>query len=157
MDRHDEIKQIIERNGNMVYRLAYAQMKNSADTDDVYQEVFYRYIRKQPVFENKEHEKAWFIRVTVNCSKTSLRSFWKTKVCELDESFEDIQVEKEDLSFALNKLPKKYSLILHLFYHEDLSIKEIAKTLELKEGNVGVLLQRARNKLKAILEKEATL
>ena len=141
----------------MVYRLAYAQMKNSADTDDVYQEVFYRYIRKQPVFENEEHEKAWFIRVTVNCSKTSLRSFWKTKVCELDESFEDIQVEKEDLSYALNKLPKKYSLILHLFYYEDLSIKEIAKTLEHKEGNVGVLLQRARNKLKAILEKEDTL
>lgn len=46
MDRHDEIKQIIERNGNMVYRLAYAQMKNSTDTDDVYQKVFYRYIRK---------------------------------------------------------------------------------------------------------------
>ena len=46
IDRHDEIKQIIERNGNMVYRLAYAQMKNSANTDDVYQEVFYRYIRK---------------------------------------------------------------------------------------------------------------
>lgn len=157
MDRHDEIKQIIERYGNMVFRLAYAQMKNSADTDDVYQEVFYRYIRKQPVFENEEHEKAWFIRVTVNCSKTSLRSFWKTKVCELDESFEDIQVEKEDLSYALNKLPKKYSLILHLFYYEDLSIKEIVKTLEIKEGNVGVLLQRARNKLKAILEKEDTL
>lgn len=109
------------------------------------------------MFENEEHEKAWFIRVTVNCSKTSLRSFWKTKVCELDESFEDIQVEKEDLSYALNKLPKKYSLILHLFYYEDLSIKEIAKTLELKEGNVGVLLQRTRNKLKAILEKEDTL
>lgn len=94
------------------------------------------------MFENEEHEKAWFIRVTVNCSKTSLRSFWKTKVCELDESFEDIQVEKEDLSYALNKLPKKHSLILHLFYYEDLSIKEIAKTLEIKEGNVGVLLQR---------------
>lgn len=109
------------------------------------------------MFENEEHEKSWFIRVTVNCSKTSLRSFWKTKVCELDESFEDIQVEKEDLSYALNKLPKKYALILHLFYYEDLSIKEIAKTLELKEGNVGVLLQRARNKLKAILEKEDTL
>lgn len=79
MDRHDEIKQIIERNGNMVYRLAYAQMKNSADTDDVYQEVFYRYIRKQPVFENEEHEKAWFIRVTVNCSKPACVHFGKQR------------------------------------------------------------------------------
>lgn len=97
MDRHDEIKQIIKRNSNAVYRLAYAQMKNSADADDVYQEVFYRYIKKQPIFENAEHERAWFIRVTVNCSKTSLRSFWKTKVCELDETFEDTKIEKEEL------------------------------------------------------------
>lgn len=157
MNHHDEITQIIMRNSNMVYRLAYAQMKNSADADDVYQEVFYRYIRKHPDFKNQEHEKAWFIRVTVNCSKTSLKSFWKTKVCELDETFKDVQVEKDDLSFALKKLPKKYSVVLHLFYYEDLSIREIAEILSLKEGNVGMLLSRARQKLKEILEKEDLL
>uniref|UniRef100_UPI004028426E RNA polymerase sigma factor n=1 Tax=Eubacterium sp. TaxID=142586 RepID=UPI004028426E len=154
MDHHDELKQTILRNSNTVYRLAYAQMKNTSDADDVYQEVFYRYIRKKPLFESLEHEKAWFIRVTVNCCKTSLKSFWKTKVCELDETFEDTEVEKEDLSFALKKLPKKYSAVLYLFYFEDMSIKEIASALNLKEGNVGVLLSRARQKLKEILEKE---
>lgn len=154
MDHHDELKQTILRNSNTVYRLAYAQMKNTSDADDVYQEVFYRYIRKKPLFESPEHEKAWFIRVTVNCCKTSLKSFWKTKVCELDETFEDTEVEKEDLSFALKKLPKKYSAVLYLFYFEDMSIKEIASALNLKEGNVGVLLSRARQKLKEILEKE---
>lgn len=154
MDHHDELKQTILRNSNTVYRLAYAQMKNTSDADDVYQEVFYRYIRKKPFFESPEHEKAWFIRVTVNCCKTSLKSFWKTKVCELDETFEDTEVEKEDLSFALKKLPKKYSAVLYLFYFEDMSIKEIASALNLKEGNVGVLLSRARQKLKEILEKE---
>lgn len=90
MNHQDEITQIIMRNSNMVYRLAYAQMKNSADADDVYQEVFYRYIRKHPDFKNQEHEKAWFIRVTVNCSKTSLKSFWKTKVCELESVTKEI-------------------------------------------------------------------
>jgi len=154
VDHHDELKQTILRNSNTVYRLAYAQMKNTSDADDVYQEVFYRYIRKKPFFENQEHEKAWFIRVTVNCCKTILKSFWKTKVCELDETFEDTEVEKEDLSFALKKLPKKYSAVLYLFYFEDMSIKEIASALNLKEGNVGVLLSRARQKLKEILEKE---
>lgn len=154
MDHHDELKQAILRNSNTVYRLAYAQMKNTSDADDIYQEVFYRYIRKKPFFENLEHEKAWFIRVTVNCCKTSLKSFWKTKVCELDETFEDTEVEKEDLSFALKKLPKKYSAVLYLFYFEDMSIREIVSALNLKEGNVGVLLSRARKKLKEILEKE---
>lgn len=154
MDHHDELKQTILRNSNTVYHLAYAQMKNTSDADDVYQKVFYRYIRKKPLFESLEHEKAWFIRVTVNCCKTSLKSFWKTKVCELDETFEDTEVEKEDLSFALKKLSKKYSAVLYLFYFEDMSIKEIASALNLKEGNVGVLLSRARQKLKEILEKE---
>lgn len=154
MDHLDELKQTIIRNSNTVYRLAYSQMKNNADADDVYQEVFYRYIRKKPFFENTEHEKAWFIRVTLNCCKTNLKSFWKTKVCELDETFEDTKVEKEDLSFALKKLPKKYSAVLYLHYYEDMSIREIAKSLGLKEGNVGVLLSRSRQKLKEILEKE---
>lgn len=154
MDHHDELKQTIIRNSNTVYRLAYSQMKNNADADDIYQEVFYRYIRKKPFFENTEHEKAWFIRVTLNCCKTNLKSFWKTKVCELDETFEDTKVEKEDLSFALKKLRKKYSAVLYLYYYEDMSIREIAKSLGLKEGNVGVLLSRSRQKLKDILEKE---
>uniref|UniRef100_UPI004025DDC4 RNA polymerase sigma factor n=1 Tax=Eubacterium sp. TaxID=142586 RepID=UPI004025DDC4 len=154
MIHHDEIIETINRNSDMVYRLAFAQMKNEVDADDVYQEVFFRYIRKQPEFECAEHEKAWFIRVTLNCSKTNLKSFWKTKVCELDESFESVNVEKEDLSYALKKLPKKYCTVLYLFYYEDMSIKEIASALNLKEGNVGVLLSRSRLKLKEILEKE---
>lgn len=154
VDHHDEVIKTILRNSDMVYRLAYAQMKNSADADDVYQNVFYRYIKKEPEFENEDHEKAWFIKVTVNCCKTSLKSFWRTKVCELDETFEDKKVEKEDLSFALKKLPKKYSAVIHLYYYEDMSIKEIAHALKLKEGNVGVILSRSRKKLKEILEKE---
>lgn len=50
MDHHDDITKTILRNSDMVYRLAFAQMKNKEDADDVYQEVFYRYIKKQPVF-----------------------------------------------------------------------------------------------------------
>lgn len=154
MTHHDEITQIINRNSKTVYRLAFAQMKNKQDADDVYQDVFYRYIKKKPSFENEEHEKAWFIRVTLNCSKTNLKSFWKTKICELDETLEATQIEEDNLSYALKKLPKKYSAILYLFYYEDMTIKDISQALDLSEGNVGMLLTRSRRKLKEIIEKE---
>lgn len=154
MYHHDEITQIIKRNSDTVYRLAFSQMKNRDDADDVYQEVFYRFIKRKPEFENREHEKAWFIRVTLNCSKTNLKSFWKTKVCEIDESFEAQEVREDDLTFALNKLSKRYRAVIHLFYYEDMSIKEIAESLEITEGNAGMLLSRARKKLKDILERE---
>lgn len=151
MTHHDEI---IKRNTNMVYRLAYAQMKNKNDADDVFQDVFYRYLKKQPVFESAEHEKAWFIRVTLNCSKTNLTSFWRTRVCELDDSFEAQAVETQELKWALKKLPKKYSAVIHLFYYEDMSIKDISTCLGISEGNTGVILSRGRKMLKQILIKE---
>lgn len=154
MISNDEIIKIIERNSKTVYRLAFAQMKNKQDADDVYQDVFYRYIKKKPSFESEEHEKAWFIRVTLNCSKTNLKSFWKTKTCVLDEAMEADEIKEDNLLFALKKIPKKYSAILFLFYYEDMSIRDISKTLGLSEGNVGVLLSRSRKKLKEIIEKE---
>ncbi|MDE6864428.1 MAG: sigma-70 family RNA polymerase sigma factor [Eubacterium sp.] len=155
MTGHNEEQiKIVKRNSNMVYRLAFSQMKNKEDADDVYQDVFLRYLKNNPCFESAEHEKAWFIRVTLNCSKTSLKSFWKTRVEELDESFEAEPVSGDDLSFALNKLSKKYRAVIHLFYYEDMSTADIANALKLKEGNVRMLLTRARRELKKILEGE---
>ncbi len=144
----------IKKNSDMVYRLAFSQTKNKADADDVYQEVFLRFVKKKPSFKDDNHEKAWFIRVTLNCSKTNLKSFWNTKTAELDDNLEDISVEKEDLSFALKKLSKKHNAVLYLFYFEDMSVAEIAKAFDLREANVRMLLTRARRKLKEILEKE---
>ena len=158
MNRTDEnLIKTIKKNSDMVYRLAFSQMKNKADADDVYQEVFIRYIKKKPMFNDAEHEKAWFIRVTLNCSKTSLKSFWKTKACPLDENIEDMSVDSEDLSFALKKLSKRYNAVLHLFYYEDMTVERIAEVLDLNEANVRMLLTRARRKLKEILEREQYL
>lgn len=149
----DEIKNVIMRNSDMVYRLAFSQMKNKDDADDVYQEVFYRYIRKKQKFDNPEHEKAWFIRVTLNCSKTVMKSFWKTKVSDIEEIEDYHTVEKEDLKFALVQLPKRYNAVLHLFYYEDLSVETISQILKISKPNVRMLLTRARRMLKEILER----
>lgn len=146
--------QIIKRNSDMVYKLAFSQMKNKEDADDVYQEVFLRYIKYRIEFNNSEHEKAWFIRVTLNCCKTVFGSFWKTRITELDELSETVEFNREDLSYALDLLPKKYNAVLHLFYYEDLTVEEISKILNLKQANVRMLLTRARRKLKEIIEKE---
>jgi RNA polymerase sigma-70 factor, ECF subfamily len=43
----------------------------------IVQEVFLRYVKKKPVFESDEHEKAWFIRVTINCSKNLWKNIFK--------------------------------------------------------------------------------
>lgn len=50
------------------------------------------------------------------------------------------------------KLPEKYRIMIHLFYYEEYSIREIAEILKLSESNVKVRLSRGRKMLKRIIQ-----
>ena len=147
-----EADRIVDTYSDMVYKPAYAQVKNKNDADDIYQEVFFRYIRKKPVFITAENEKAWFIRVTINCCK----NFWSSPFRQHTQALEDnivFQSEEESvLKPLVKKLPKTYRAVVHLFYYEDMSIAEIGKLLNRKEATVRVQLMRSRKLLRDILE-----
>ena len=148
------MEEVIQREKELVYRLAFSQYHQKDQADDIFQNVMYRYLKRKPTFESSEHEKAWFIRVTLNCSKTSLKSFWNNRVEEIDEQAYIFEKKEIDLTPYLNKLPKKYNAVLYLFYYEGYSTKEMAKLLHIKENNVRVLLNRARNQLRKEIESD---
>ena len=137
-----------------VFKLAYSYCKSVTQAEDVFQDVFEKFMQKAPDFSDEYHEKAWFIRVTLNCSKTSLKSFWHNKVDEIDEQTYIFEKQEIDLTPYLNKLSKKYNVVLYLFYYEGYSTKEMAKLLHIKENNVRVLLNRARNQLRKEIESD---
>ena len=145
----DPIETIIQRYADLVYKLAYAKTRHPHDAEDIFQEVFLRYIQKQPKFQSPDHEKAWFIRVTVNCSLSALNSSFKKKTqpLELDLPAEP-QEEGVDLSPFLDRLPPHYRVVIHLFYYEDLSTAQISQYLHVKESTVRMRLTRARNILR---------
>lgn len=148
-----EPEQIIQHYSAMVYRLAYARTGSRQDADEIYQEVFLRYIRKNPRFQSPEHQKAWFLRVTVNCANTFWRSPWRQmEPLKEDTAFETR--EEVDLSYALQKLPPKYREVIHLFYYEDLSVEQISRILKRKPSTVRTQLTRARTILKTWLKEE---
>ena len=72
--------------GDTVYRLAYAKTGSRADADDIYQEVFLRYLRAKPALESANHAKAWFLRVTLNCMKSFWGSPFRRRSVPLDET-----------------------------------------------------------------------
>ncbi|WP_101696516.1 RNA polymerase sigma factor [Clostridium minihomine] len=137
---------------DMVYRLAFARTGTTCDADEIFQEVFLRYIRKHPVFENEEHRKAWLIKVTINCSKKLWGSVWKRKVEHLEETLPFETKEDIDLYHELQQLPAKYREVIHLFYYEEMSVEEISKLLNRKNSTVRTQLTRARGLLKNVLE-----
>lgn len=145
---------IIRRHQDMVYRIAFAYCRNIQDAQDVTQEVFFRYLKNTPRPTGQEHIKAWLIRVTVNVSKSLLRSAWFKKTVPLSEqemSINDAPLNL-DTYHAVVSLPEKYRSVVFLYYFDDYSVKEIANILRRTETAVQTQLQRARailrNKLK---------
>ncbi len=150
--RTDEgIAQVMEQYADMVYRLAVSQMKNRSDAEDIFQEVFLRYIAKTRVFESEEHRKAWLLRVTINCCKKMWTSPWRRKTVPLEgqaDSSAEQAAPEDSLWEYLDALPQKYRAVLHLFYYEGCSTKEISLLTGARESTVRSQLSRARAMLK---------
>ncbi|MBO5209690.1 MAG: sigma-70 family RNA polymerase sigma factor [Lachnospiraceae bacterium] len=145
---------------SLIYRIAFMQMKRHADAEDIAQEVFVRLLKHQPTFENEKHEKAWFIRTTVNICKDIIKSKWHSTTVSMDvipeqekSYFHLPYVKEDDTLWAVMELPEKYRDCLYFFYYEDYSIKEIAQILEMPENTVKTNLKRGREALKEVLEK----
>lgn len=154
-------EEIIDRYGDMVYRLAVSQVRNRTDADDIFQEVFVRLVRHVQELQSMEHAKAWLIRVTINCTKKHFGLYWNKNVFPMEET-EGVarteegfaQAEKKidnPVMQAVSKLPPKYRGCVHLFYFEELSVREIAKMTGQKESTVKSQLHRAREMLKGML------
>lgn len=152
MNHNEYIEYILQNYSNMIYRLAMSITKNKFHAEDITQEVFVRLIKNRPTFENREHEKAWLLRVTINCSKKLMYSAWFRHTVELGENFEFESQEISDVYNVVLKLPEKYREVIHLFYYEDLSLKDISSILKASEGTIKSRLSRAREILKTTMK-----
>lgn len=135
-----------------VYRLAFSRTGNRSHADDVTQEVFLRFLKTDKAFESEEHVKAWLIHVTVNCSKNVFSDTWFKRTVPLSEEITFSDPETGDVYMAVSKLPQKYRTVIHLFYYEDMPIRQIAECLNLKEATVKSQLHRGREMLKSLLD-----
>lgn len=148
----DYTEKVIQYYSDMVYRLAFARTGTKHDADDIFQEVFFRYVKKKPVFQEEEHRKAWLIRVTINCSNNFWSSLWNKKTQELSDEMLFETEESINLYFELQQLPPKYREVIHLFYYENMSLEEISLALNRKNSTVRTQLTRARAMLKKFLK-----
>jgi len=148
VDNKSEIEQVLERYSDMVYRLAFARTKNRYDADDILQEVFLRYIRRQPDCRDEEHRKAWLIRSTINCSKSLFSSAWFRNITPIPDTLSCEMKEHSEVYYAVMALPARYRTVIHLYYYEDYSTAEIATLLACKDSTIRSRLHRARTLLR---------
>lgn len=146
------INKVIEKYSDMVYRIALTRCGTVENAEDIFQEVFMKYSEKGPIFESDEHEKAWFIRVTINLTKNVKQSAWNRKVVTLDENIIFEKQEEQDVFSSVCELPQNYRTVVYLLYYEGYKVKEIASLMKKSEGTIKTWLFRAREILKEKLE-----
>lgn len=158
MTEPSENQEVVKKYLPMIYKLAFANVKNKSDAEDISHDVILKYICLSPDFANEEHRKNWFIRVTVNQCKDFHKSAWK-KYVFLSDEYNQIKSEYTDkcddkivIHDAMMKLPQKFRSIIHLFYNEDMTISQISEILDIKESAVKMRLKRGKEKLKKILQ-----
>jgi len=152
MQKENDINEIIEKYSDMVYRIALTRTGCIENAEDIFQDVFIKFSEKKPKFENEEHEKAWFIRVTINMTKNMNNSSWNKKIVTLDESIVFETKEENDVFSVVCQLPQNYKTVIYLSYYEGYKVKEIASLMKTREGTVKTWLFRAREILREKLE-----
>ena len=151
----ESVEKLIEKYKNNLFVVAFNVCKNIQDAEDVVQDTFIQYISLKKDFKTEENIKYWLIRVAINKAKNKNKTFFKRSTLPLQDYIETLTFEsKESLEIfeTVMKLPDKFRIVIHLFYYEDYSIKEISEILKISEGNVKVRLSRGRSFLKNTLK-----
>ena len=152
---HTEYQRLATLYLDTIYRVALNGCKNHADAEDVVQNTFLKLLRAENEFTDDDHVRKWLLRVAINECNSLWRSPWKKHTTSLDElSTEPIftSPEKSALYHAVMKLPVKYRQVIHLYYYEGYSVREIAELLRISETAVQTRLLRARKQLKESLK-----
>ena len=154
MDKFDAEKteRIIRQHADMIYRIAVHNCQNAADAEDILQDVCIDLLTKCPCRDDPEHLKAWLIRVTINKCRSLHRLAWRRRSVPLDECAELAQPEERGVMEEIRQLPETMRNVIYLYYYEDLTIAEVAEVLGMNPNTVSSTLQRARRKLKDLLE-----
>ena len=133
---------------------AVRAMERHADTEDIFQTVFLKYVLSSTVFESEEHERAWFIRVTLNACRDLLKSFFRSRTVPL-EALEPVPAslppDHREVLEAVLALPENCRDVVYLHYYEGYTAPEIGRLLGKNVNTVYTLLNRSRGMLREAL------
>jgi RNA polymerase sigma-70 factor (ECF subfamily) len=166
----DLYRVLVEKYQPMIFRTCMGFLHNKDEADDLTQEVFIQAYQSLPKFKGESFFSTWIYRIAVNASLNKIRkaskkfllqrfgSFWggeKQMPFEIpipeNENPENILINEEHREWvqrALNSLPENQRTAIVLSKYDDMSQKEIAEIMDITEGAVEALIQRAKSNLR---------
>lgn len=149
-----ELSNAMKTYGDTVYRLALCRLRNAADAEDVYQDVFLRLLEQRSGGWDGERLKAWLIRTALNrCADLGRlrRRRGTLSLEEVPDLARPVDEAAAELWDAVGRLPEKLRVAVHLFYGEGYESGEIGALLGVPAATVRSRLRRARAELRDLL------
>lgn len=149
-----EVDRAIGQYADTVWRICMVHLKNQADTEDIFQTVFLKYALRPGTFQGPDHEKAWFIRVTVNACRDLLRRFRRAPSVSLETLADQpapLPPDHREVLEAVQALPEKYRDVVYLHYYEGYTAPEIGRLLGKNVNTIYTLLTRSKELLRKTL------
>lgn len=114
-----DIIRIVETYSDMLLRIALNRVRSIPAAEDIVQGVFERLMCRRPVFESKEHEKAWLIRVAINLCLSDLRDDSRQGEMPLDEDIaQSCGEDTFEVVEAIQTLPVPDRYAVYFYYYE---------------------------------------
>lgn len=163
MSLEKEFIERIEKHKGVIFKISKMYMDDTEDQKDLFQEITYQVWKAYPSFEERSKFSTWMYRIALNTAIIFLKSEKKRSFVKNDEQvekysirFEDFDEEEEQNLEKMYKAIQKLNEIdkaLIFYYLENTSGREIAENLGVSEGNARIKLNRAKEKLKEIINK----
>lgn len=155
-DARERFAAAVTAHRRAMYRAARALLSCDADAEDAVSEAILRVWQAFGRLRDEKALKSWLIKITVNCAYEHHRRGAHVTYTDDLEPLAGGAEDKHDFTLwdAVCALPEDYRVATVLFYYEDMTTAEIAKTLGVREGTVRSRLSRARNRLRTLLEEE---
>ena len=155
---------LINGNRPRILRVCRVYAWNSADQDDLYQEILFQIWRGLPDLKEKQFANTWLYRVAINTAISFVRKrasrsdrvvhFEHADLTRAIESRQTTEENSDDrianLYTAIYKLDPLEKALVTLFL-EDLTYEQIAEATGITANNVGVMLHRAKKKLSSLM------
>ena len=147
-----EFDRFYETEFEAVAGLAYALSGSRLAAEDLAQEAFLAAYRRWDVIGRYDSPGGWVRRAVANRSVSAIRrrvveAKALPKLAGSRDLLPELSPEAADVWRAVRRLPKRQAQVVALFYLEDLSLDDIADTLDVSVETVRTHLRRARKKL----------
>ncbi len=152
------IEQMVVRHQLPLLRLCYAYLHDEELAKDAVQETFIKAYQNLEDFRESSSEKTWLTRIAINTCKDLRRSGWFRHMDRsvtpdmIPEPVAPVEPEEESLTMEIMKLPAKLKEVALLCWFQGMTYNEAAETLGISLQAVGSRLNRARRKLRSVME-----